>query len=85
LIIKELIHFDNTRFVSKKINAGSRLIILLNINKHPFEIINYGSGKPVSTETIKDAGEPLQIKWHNTSCIKIPLCKNNSTYKNACH
>lgn len=82
---KELIHFDNTRFVSKKINAGSRLIILLNINKHPFEIINYGSGKPVSTETIKDAGEPLQIKWHNTSCIKIPLCKNNSTYKNACH
>jgi len=73
---KENIPFDNTRFVSKKINKGSRLVILLNINKHPFEIINYGSGKPVSEETIQDAGEPLQIKWHNDSYIKIPVWKN---------
>jgi uncharacterized protein len=73
---KESIPFDNTRFVSKKINKGSRLVILLNINKHPFEIINYGSGKPVPDETIKDAGIPLQIKWHNDSFIKIPVWKN---------
>lgn len=73
---KENIPFDNTRFVSKKINKGSRLVILLNINKHPFEIINYGSGKPVAEETIQDAGEPLQIKWHNDSYIKIPVWKN---------
>ncbi|VXB97560.1 Peptidase S15 [Flavobacterium sp. 9AF] len=72
---RENISFNNTRFVSKKINKGSRLVILLNINKHPFEIINYGSGKPVSDETIKDAGEPLQIKWHNDSFIKIPIWK----------
>jgi len=73
---KESIPFDNTRFVSKKISKGSRLVILLNINKHPFEIINYGSGKLVPDETIKDAGEPLQIKWHNDSFIKIPVWKN---------
>lgn len=72
---RENIPFDNTRFVSKKISKGSRLVILLNINKHPFEIINYGSGKPVSEETIKDAGESLQIKWHNDSFIKIPIWK----------
>ncbi len=72
---KERIPFDNTRFVSKKISKGSRLVIFLNINKHPFEIINYGSGKPVSEETIKDAGEPLQIKWYNNSFIKIPVWK----------
>lgn len=72
---KENIPFNNTRFISKKIKKGSRLVILLNINKHPFEIINYGSGKPVSEETIKDAGEPLQIKWHNESYIKIPVWK----------
>lgn len=70
---KENIPFDNTRFVSKKINKDSRLVILLNINKHPFEIINHGSGKPVSEETIQDAGEPLKIKWHNDSLIKIPI------------
>lgn len=45
-------------------------------NKHPFEIINYGSGKPVSEETIKDAGDPLQIKWHKDSFIKIPIWKD---------
>jgi predicted acyl esterase len=73
---KEQIPFGNTRFVSKNINKGSRLVILLNINKHPFEIINYGSGKPVSEETMQDAGEPLQIKWHNDSFIKIPVLKN---------
>jgi putative CocE/NonD family hydrolase len=73
---KESIPFNNTRFISKKISKASRLVILLNINKHPFEIINYGSGKPVSVETIKDAGEPLQIKWHNESFIKIPIWKN---------
>ncbi len=80
---KENIPFDNTRFVSKKINKGSRLVILLNINKHPFEIINYGSGKLVSEETIQDAGEPLQIKWHNDSYITIPVWKTDSTVKNA--
>jgi len=72
---RERIPFNNTRFVSKKISKSSRLVILLNINKHPFEIINYGSGKPVSEETIKDAGEPLQIKWHNDSYIRIPVWK----------
>lgn len=64
---KERIPFVNTRFVSKKINEGSRLVLLLNNNKHPFEIINYGSGNPVSEETMKDAREHLQIKWHNES------------------
>ena len=73
---KESIPFENTRFVSKKIGKGSRLAILLNINKHPFEIINYGSGKPVSEETIQDAGEPLEIKWHNDCYIKIHVWKD---------
>lgn len=73
---KERIPFDNTRFVSRKISKGSCLVILLNINKHPFEVINYGSGKPVQNETIKDAGEPLQIKWHNDSFIRIPIWRN---------
>lgn len=67
------IPFDVTRFISKKINKASRLVVLLNINKHPFEAINYGSGKPVSEETISDAGEPLRIKWYNESYIRIPV------------
>ncbi|SMC90866.1 CocE/NonD family hydrolase [Moheibacter sediminis] len=73
---KENIPIKNTRFVSKKISKGSQLVILLNINKHPFEIINYGSGKPVAEENIEDSIEPLHIKWHNESYIQIPIWKN---------
>lgn len=72
---KETIPFTNTRFVSKKIGKGSRLVVLLNINKHPFEIINYGSGKAVADETIRDAGKPLQIQWMGESYISIPVRK----------
>jgi hypothetical protein len=73
---KESIPLNHTRFVSKLVRKGSRMVVLLNINKHPFEIINYGSGKEVADETIKDAGEPLQILWHNDSYIKIPVWRN---------
>jgi hypothetical protein len=77
----EHIPFFNTRFVSKKISRGSRLVVLLNINKHPFEIINYGSGKKVADETIHDAAEPLKIEWHNDSFIQIPVWKTPSDDK----
>ncbi len=71
----ENIPFDNTRLVSKQISKGSRLVIILNVNKHPYEVINYGSGKDVNDETIIDAGEPLKIKWYEDSFIRIPVWK----------
>jgi uncharacterized protein len=69
----EEIPFSKTNFVSKEFKKGSRIIIVLGINKMPDLQINYGTGKDVSTESIKDAGEPLQIKWYNDSYIKIPV------------
>ncbi len=72
---KESIPFDNTRLVSKQISKGGRLVIVLNVNKHPFEVINYGTGKDVNSETIQDANEPLVIQWHNDSFMKVPVWK----------
>ena len=71
------IPFGKIRFVSRQVSKGSRLAIILNVNKHPYEEINYGTGKSVSDETIADAREPLQIKWFNDSYIKIPIWINN--------
>jgi predicted acyl esterase len=71
--IETPIPFDKVRFVSKQISKGSRLAIVLNVNKHPYEEINYGTGKQVSDETIADAKEPLRIKWFSKSYIKIPV------------
>lgn len=69
----ETIPFTRTRMTSKQLSKGSRLLVVLTINKNPFAQINYGTGKDVSTETIKDAGEPLKIWWKNDSYINVPL------------
>lgn len=63
----------NAVMTAKLIEKGSRLVLVLNVNKHPGAQVNMGSGKDVSDETIADAGEPLQIKWFSDSEINIPL------------
>jgi uncharacterized protein len=67
------------RFMSKKISKGSQLVVLIGVIKENAREINYGTGKDVSTESIKDAGEPLQIKWYNDSYIKIPVWRDSLT------
>ena len=72
----EHINFNNTFFTSKHIQAGSRLVLLIGVNKSPYWQINYGTGKDVSKETISDATIPLKLQWlTNGSCIKIPIWK----------
>ncbi|MEN5310256.1 CocE/NonD family hydrolase [Chryseobacterium cucumeris] len=66
---------NNTYFVSKKIEKGSKLIIVLGVNTSPFEQMNYGTGKDVSLETMADAKEPLEIKWYNDSYVEIPILR----------
>jgi hypothetical protein len=71
----ESIPFERTRMVGKQLGQGSRLLVVLNINKNPFAQINYGTGKDVSDESIADAKTPLQIKWFSDSYVKIPVWK----------
>ena len=71
----ETISFSNTHLVSKQLSKGSRLLIHLNVNKNPFSELNYGTGKTVTEETIKDAKEHLIVKWYNDSFVKIPILK----------
>ncbi len=70
------ISFSNTHLVSKKLNKGSRLLVYVNVNKNQFSQLNYGTGKPVSEETISDSGEPLTVKWYNDSFVVIPIWKD---------
>lgn len=71
----ETIPYSNTYITCKKISKGNRIAVMLNVNKSPFEQINYGTGGDVSRETIKDAGAPLQVKWYTNSFIQIPILK----------
>jgi len=70
----ENIRFDNTFFTSRKLDKGSRIILVMGVNKNRNFEINYGTGKDVSKETIEDAKVPLDVQWFtNGSCIKLPV------------
>lgn len=73
---REEILISNNEFVSKKIQKGSKLVLILGVVKNPYYQINYGTGKDVSDETIADAKEPMEIKFYNDSYIEIPISTN---------
>jgi putative CocE/NonD family hydrolase len=71
---QERIDFQNTFFTSRQIDKGSRLVLIIGLNKNQLWEINCGSGKAVSAETIRDCGEPFRIQWlTDGSCIKLPI------------
>jgi hypothetical protein len=71
----ERINFSHTFITSRLLQKGSRIVVMIGVNKNPSWEINYGTGKDVSTETMKDAGEPLMIQWFNTSFVKFPILR----------
>ena len=74
---KTIIPVRATRMVCKQFSKGSRLVIVLNVNKHPYEEINYGTGNNVHDETIADAKGPLRVRWYDESFIKVPVWKDS--------
>lgn len=69
----ETIAFDRSRLVSRYIEKGSRLMLVLDGVKSPFAEINYGTGGDVSREDIRDAKIPLEIRWSTASYITVPV------------
>lgn len=63
----------STSVVSRRMSRGSRLVVLLDVNKNPFAQVNYGTGKDVSAESVADAGGPLEVRWHTDSFIRVPI------------
>jgi len=65
--------FKSIRLMSRQLQAGSRVVLVLSVIKAPDRQINYGTGKDVSDETIRDAGAPLEIKWYGESYVDLPV------------
>ncbi|MEO8924776.1 MAG: CocE/NonD family hydrolase, partial [Caldimonas sp.] len=61
------------RMTSRQLQPGSRLVMVLGVNKRPDREINYGTGNDVSEESIVDARPPLKIRWYNDSYVEIPI------------
>ena len=66
------IRFETT-WISKRLEPGSRLLVLLDTNKNMMAQVNYGTGRDVSDESVQDAGEPLQIRWNAGSYLDVPI------------
>ena len=69
----ETITLENTLLVSRQLSKGSRLLLVVDVNRGPFAQVNYGTGKDVSDESIADAKEPLRVEWFNDSYVEVPV------------
>ena len=67
------LRFTNNRLTSRRLQRGSRLVVVLAIPKNPSQQINYGTGKVVADESIGDAGEALRITWLEGTRLRVPL------------
>ena len=72
---KTQVSFNNSKLISKKLEKGSRIVVVVNVNKNNNAQINYGTGKDVNTESIKDAEIPLNITFTGNSSISLPVFK----------
>ena len=70
--VRQQLSFRSERLTSRKFQAGSRLVMVLGINKRADEQINYGTGGDVSDESVADASVALKIRWYGSSYIDIP-------------
>ena len=71
----QTVPLQRTEFVSRQLGKGSRLLVVLDVNKGPWAQVNYGTGRDVSDESISDARTPLHLHWHNDSYVQVPISR----------
>jgi putative CocE/NonD family hydrolase len=71
----ETIPFTQTPFMVRQMRKGSRLFVLLSVNKNPYAQVNYGTGGDVSDESLQHGGPPLRVEWQNDSYIEVPIVR----------
>jgi hypothetical protein len=71
--VRASVPLSRTALMGRQMAKGSRLVVLVTVNKNAWAQVNYGTGKNVSDESIADAQEPLNVRWYNDSFVKIPI------------
>jgi putative CocE/NonD family hydrolase len=70
--VRQTLAFTAERVTAKKLAAGSRLVLVVGINKRADRQINHGSGRDVNSESIaEDAARPVRVRWHAGSHVEI--------------
>jgi putative CocE/NonD family hydrolase len=71
--VRQQLPFKSERVTSRRLQAGSRIVIVLGILKRPDRQLNYGTGDDVSEESIDDARVPMKIRWYASSYVDLPI------------
>ena len=67
---RQQLTLKSERMTSWQLQTGSRVVMVLGINKRSDREINYGTGGDVSEESMEDAKVPLKIRWQMTVISK---------------
>ncbi len=78
----ESVPIQRSYMTAKKLEKGSQLVVVLDVNRIPGAQINYGTGGDVSDESIEDATEPLGVRWHNDSYIEMAIRRQAERQEN---
>lgn len=70
--VRQTLPFEVERIVARQLARGSRIVLVLGVNKRPNHQINYGSGREVSSESRAQARRPLKMRWYGGSYIELP-------------
>jgi putative CocE/NonD family hydrolase len=70
---RQQLTFKSDRLTSRKLEAGSRVVVVVGVNKRSDRQIDYGTGGAVNEESIDDAKVPLRIRWYSDSFIDLPI------------
>jgi hypothetical protein len=70
--VRQQLPFQSERMVGRRLEAGSRLVLALGINKRADQQINYGGPGDVGEQSIDDAGAAVRIRWHEGTYIEVP-------------
>jgi uncharacterized protein len=65
--------FERTRMTGRRMEADSRLLVVVDVLKDARHQVNMGTGRDVSEESVADAEKPLKIEWHPESAVQVPL------------
>lgn len=62
-----------SRMTARRVAAGSRLVLVADVNKNQHAQVNHGTGKDVSEERAEDGKEPLTMEWLSDSVLRVPV------------
>lgn len=71
--VRQQMTFRTEQLMARKLQAGSRIVLVLGVNQRADRQINYGIGDDVSAESLKRAKAPLKIRWYPGSYIELPV------------